>query len=221
MEGESARTEAVARRSWLTLERQNNLIGLAQWGIYPFLLILRCLFIRKIHLENNALARPEAWEADVTYVVYANHQSRRDALLLPTALPIVALRRLLPFRFFVANRFLKGVTNAFLTTMGGFPAHAHSERPFGLGHAYDLMKTDSSLVIFPTGRITRQKGGAKRGIVMLATEPSVKLIPVHIEWQSKWSCTICVGEPFSAAGNASADALMEHVYRLSDPLNVK
>lgn len=220
MEGGSAGSEAATGRSWLTLERTNSLVGFAQWVIYPFLLVLRCLFIRKSLVRSDALARPETWEADVTYVVYANHQSQRDGLLIPAALPMIALRRLVPFRFFVANRFFKGIKNIFLTTMGGFPAHAHTGRPFGLGQAYDLMKTDSSLVIFPTGRITRQRGNAKRGIAILAAEPSVRLVPVHIDWQSRWSCIIYVGEPFSATGNTSADQLMERVYRLPESFNV-
>jgi 1-acyl-sn-glycerol-3-phosphate acyltransferase len=179
------------------------------------LLLLRYALVRSALRRHETLAKKDTWQSDLTYVVYANHQSSFDALLISAALPLAVLRCLLPLRFFTANRLLKGVTGSFLTSVGCFPANEHDDRPFGLDYASTLIEAGCSLVIFPTGRRTREQGKARRGVAVLAADPSVRLLPVYLNWRNRWSCELSIGAPFQASAGATADELMERVYRLS------
>src|SRR5690606_26133011 len=122
---------------------------------------------------------------------------------------------LLPFRFFVENSYLKGSMKVFLNIMGGFPAHHHPARPYGLDKARSLMATNQTIVIFPPGMRTREKI-AKPGVSVLATEPDTYLIPVHIDWKHRWHCHVHIGKPLKGGVTHPPEQLMELVYSLPE-----
>jgi 1-acyl-sn-glycerol-3-phosphate acyltransferase len=151
---------------------------------------------------------------DATYVLYANHQSKLDPLIICGSLPFKTMRQLLPFNFFVANEYLKGPMKTFLNAMGGFPAHYHPSKTYGLDKARTLIASNQTVVIFPQGRRTRGHT-AKPGISILATEPNTYLLPVHISWKHRWHCQVRIGTPIKGGVTHPPDQLMEYVYALS------
>lgn len=185
----------------------------AQLCIYPALLLLRLVLVRdKLH-STIARSDMERGAGESAYVLYANHQSKLDALIICASLPFSVLRQLLPFRFFVENSYFQGVMNIFLNMMGGFPAHYDAGRAYGLDGARAVMATRQTVMIFPQGMRTRQPI-AKPGIAILAGEQNVQLIPVHIDWKHRWQCQVHVGKPFKADPLASPDDIMQLVYAL-------
>lgn len=187
----------------------------AQLSIYPALLLLRLLLVRDKLYCAIARSDMDRDNGESAYVLYANHQSKLDALIISASLPFSILRQLLPFRFFVENSYLQGVTNIFLTVMGGFPAHYEAGRAYGLDEAKTAMATRQTVVIFPQGMRTRQPI-TKSGIAILAGEQNVQLIPVHIDWKRRWQCHVHVGKPIKPDTLASPDDIMQLVYALPD-----
>ena len=181
----------------------------SQVSIYPLLLVLRTVLV------GRNLTRPKArLTGDGPHVIYANHQSQLDALLLPVAFPPSDILRLLPFRFFVANAYFKNPVSAtFLKLMGGFPAQYYPNRSYGLDHAMQLIGSNQTVVIFPQGMRTRERM-AKPGIAVLAAEPGVRVIPIHIDWKSRFSCYVHAGTAITAGQAQPPDRLMEFVYSL-------
>lgn len=197
-----------------SIQHYSGRVKIAQYCIYPFLLILRFLFVRRRSIATF-YAKNRELKKDVSYVVYANHQSRFDALLIAVAFPFSTLRQLLPYHFFTANAYFKGIFGVVLSIFGCFRAFPADKKPYGLSHATELIATGATLVIFPTGKRTRQQTGtARRGIAVLASSPQVELLPVHIDWKNRWSCTIAIGAPFRPAGDETPDELMQRVYEL-------
>jgi 1-acyl-sn-glycerol-3-phosphate acyltransferase len=153
---------------------------------------------------------------NATYILYGNHQSALDPLIICASLPLKTVRQLLPFRFFVENSYFKGFMKVFLNAMGGFPAHYHPTRAYGLDKARSLMATNQTIVIFPPGMRTRKKM-AKPGVSVLATEPNTYLIPIRIDWKHRWHCHVHIGKPLKGGVTHPPEQLMELVYSL--PVN--
>ena len=184
----------------------------AQVVIYPLLLTLRLLIVRnKIHITDDLNLKQNA--KNTTYILYGNHQSALDPLVICASLPLKTIRQLLPFRFFVENSYFKGSMKVFLNIMGGFPAHYHPTKAYGLDKARSLMATNQTIVIFPPGRRTREKI-AKPGISVLATEPNTHLIPIYIDWKHRWHCHVHIGKPIKGGVTHPPERLMEYVYEL-------
>jgi 1-acyl-sn-glycerol-3-phosphate acyltransferase len=180
--------------------------------IYPLLLVLRFLVVRDQLTTHPELIKTIR-NGDAVYVVYANHQSKLDPLIICASFPIRALITLLPFRFFIENTYFKGAMKGFLNCMGGFPAHSHPTRPYGLEMAKSLLQNGQTIVIFPPGMRTREKT-AKPGISTLSLQPGVSLIPVRINWKSRFSCEVNIGKIFAIKTHASAEDLMQKVYNI-------
>ena len=189
-------------------------ISVAQATIYPFLVLLRLIIVRNNLYKDAVRLDLQNISTDATYVLYANHQSRLDPLIICGSLPLRTIRQLLPFNFFVVNEYFKGPMKAFLNAMGGFPAFYHPTRTYGLDKARALMTSNQTVVIFPQGRRTREQI-AKPGISVLATEPNVYLIPIHIDWKHRWHCQVRIGTPIKGGVTHPPDQLMEHVYALA------
>jgi 1-acyl-sn-glycerol-3-phosphate acyltransferase len=188
-------------------------IHAAQATIYPFLFLLRLLFVRNRLYRNIKKLNLDKISPGSTFVLYANHQSKLDPLIICGSLPFRTVRQLLPFNFFVANQYFKGPMKTFLNMMGGFPAFYHATKTYGLDKARALMASNQTIVIFPQGRRTREHI-AKPGISVLATEPNTYLIPVHIEWKHRWHCHVHIGTPIKGGLAHHPDQLMEQVYAL-------
>jgi 1-acyl-sn-glycerol-3-phosphate acyltransferase len=121
---------------------------------------------------------------------------------------------LIPLRFFVENSYFKGITKVLLNVFGGFPAHYEAKRAYGLQQARSYMKTGQSVMIFPQGMRTRKKI-AKSGIAMLAADPNTLLIPIFLNWKSRWCCEVHIGAAQVGGSIHSPEWLMDQVYRLS------
>lgn len=189
----------------------------AQNLIYPLLLVLRLVIVRNKLRRDVAILSLGKSSSQVKYVIYANHQSKLDPLIICASLPYKAIRHLLPFRFFVENSYFRGVMTGLLGAVGGFPAHYEENTAYGLDRARVLMASNQTIVIFPPGTRTREYI-VKSGVSLLATEPNTKLIPVHIDWKSRWHCHVRIGEPINGGVTRPPEQLMNHVYELAERL---
>lgn len=188
----------------------------AQIAISPLLLTLRLLIVRnKLHRDSKGL-KLNIYDGSATYILYGNHQSVLDPLIICASLPLKTIRQLLPFRFFVDNSYFKGTIKVFLNIMGGFPAHFDHTRAYGLDKARSLLASGQTVVIFPPGMRTRKKI-AKSGISVLASEPNTYLIPIYVDWKHRWHCHVHIGSPLKGGAKYSPELLMESVYSL--PVN--
>jgi 1-acyl-sn-glycerol-3-phosphate acyltransferase len=192
---------------------QKYVVLALQLFLYPLVILLRFVFIRNQLTSDAAALDWRGTPAGTGCVIYANHQSKLDGLIICAALPIRTMIQLLPLRFFVHNPYLKGPGGALLTALGGFPAHIEPDRPYGLDQARLLLGSGQSIMIFPSGMRTRERV-AKRGISVLAAEPTVRLIPIHLDWTDRWHCSVTIGEPMDEATH-TADKLMDRVYELT------
>lgn len=193
---------------------QKIFVQTAQITIYPFLLLLRLFIVRNKLYRDEDILNLKRNGAKTTYVLYANHQSKLDPLIICAALPLRTIKQLLPFRFFVENSFFRGPMKIFLNVMGGFPAHYEANKPYGLNRARALMASNQTIVIFPPGMRTREQI-AKPGVSVLATEPNSHLIPVHIDWKHRWHCHVHIGAPIKGGITHPPEQLMQYAYELS------
>lgn len=185
----------------------------AQIAIAPLLLTMRLIIVRNKLFRDSKSLNLNKFGDNATYILFCNHQSALDPLIICASLPLKTIRQLLPFRFFVENSYFKGSMKVVLNAMGGFPAHYHPTRAYGLEKARSLMATNQTIVIFPPGMRTREKM-AKPGISVLATEPNTYLIPIHIDWKRRWHCQVHIGKPLKGGVTRPPEQLMELVYSL-------
>jgi 1-acyl-sn-glycerol-3-phosphate acyltransferase len=191
---------------------QKLFIYTAQLLFYPLLLLLRLLIVRN-NLCRTGYKQGQSVSTNLSYIIYSNHQSKLDALIISASLPFKVSRRLLPLHFFVENAYFRGSMKGLLNAMGGFPAHYDANRAYGLDKARALMASNQTIVIFPPGMRTR-KNIAKSGISILATETNASLIPIHIDWRGRWSAHVHVGAPIPGGIKHSPEQLMQYVYDL-------
>lgn len=182
---------------------------------WPLLLTMRLLIVGKVHYSDPASLNFKKNGSEAKYVLYANHQSQIDPFLITASLPSRTIAQLLPFRFFVNNSYLQGPRKALIYMMGGFPAYPEPNKKYGLERAKALLLSKQTVVIFPSGRRTRERI-AKRGISELATELNVYLIPVYIDWKHRWRCRVHIGTPIKGGAIYSPEQLMQYVYELSE-----
>jgi 1-acyl-sn-glycerol-3-phosphate acyltransferase len=203
-------TKIDALQAPIALEHplQRSVMLVFQVLVYPIMLAVRLLLVRKLYRHPQAYALSSA----TTYIVFANHQSMLDPLVICASLPIRSLTKLLPIRFFIANAYFTGPSGHILSALGGFPAHPHPTKAYGLHKARAVMANGQTVMIFPQGHRTRERS-VKPGIAALAAEPTAELIPIRIDWQNRWRCHIALGQPFASSGE-SPEELMQHVYDL-------
>jgi 1-acyl-sn-glycerol-3-phosphate acyltransferase len=152
------------------------------------------------------------------YVLAANHQTYLDPWVVPGCIPNAAWRKMGRPRAFVANRFFDyPFVGNLLRSIGAFPAKQHATDPFGLDYAISLLDRGQSVIIFPEGHIARQRQwGARKGVMVLAREPNVRIVPVHIEWRLaglRTSFDIRIGKPFDGS-KMTAQQILDRVYSL-------
>jgi 1-acyl-sn-glycerol-3-phosphate acyltransferase len=185
---------------------------------WPFLLTLRLLVVRNhLHREITSFELSKN-SPESSYILFSNHQSIIDPFIISASLPSRIIKQLIPFRFFVANGYFKGPKKVFLNIMGGFRAYPDGNKAYGLNRARALLATSQTVVIFPPGTRTRKRI-VKQGISVLATEPNTYLIPIHIDWKSRWSCTVHIGKLIKGDKTYSAEELMEIVYNLPNKVS--
>jgi 1-acyl-sn-glycerol-3-phosphate acyltransferase len=188
-----------------------------QVTLYPLFLLVRLALVRGTlhrstgvtsYLHNNA-----------SYVIYANHQSNLDPIVILSSLPFSVFVRLAPVRSFVKNVFFDSfLTNIAFRLCGCFPAYATTRGLYGLDKARTVMQSKQTILIFPSGKRTRESI-ARSGVSVLATESSVYLLPIFVNWPSRLSCEVKIGSPFKVQGHTDPLLLMEQVYQLEGNLD--
>jgi 1-acyl-sn-glycerol-3-phosphate acyltransferase len=157
----------------------------------------------------------------IHYVVASNHQSYFDPWVIPASLPYSWWRKIGELRVFVANRFFGYFfVGNLMRSCGAFPAKKHPTDPYGLAYAINLMNRGCTVAIFPEGGLSKHREKtARSGVMVLAQQKNVRIIPVHIEWRrnsrSK-SFDMHIGKPFDGS-NMTAPQILDHIYSLPVP----
>lgn len=204
-----------------TKQDNQNLVtmfDLWKWPILSIQLIFypALLFLKWVIVGNSLKINPDFIINDkARYVIYSNHQSMLDPFIIFASLPFNTIIRLVPFRAFVKNKYFdNSIIAFFLKTFGSFQTHPIPKGLYGLNKARVLLDTNQTVVIFPPGTRTREKI-AKYGIAILAREPKTYLIPILIDWKSRWNCHVTIGGPFRSKKLQSPEELMDVVYKLN------
>jgi 1-acyl-sn-glycerol-3-phosphate acyltransferase len=155
---------------------------------------------------------------DKRYVLAANHQAAIDPFILTGQISTQTWDAMGWPRIFAMNRFFSyPVVGTIVKCLGSFPAKDHPVYPSGLTYANYALDHGSSVMIFPEGRVTlHREHDAKIGVQVLAQQPDVMIIPVHIEWARPRILArfrIGIGKPIDASG-MTAQQILEYIYRL-------
>lgn len=152
------------------------------------------------------------------YLLVANHQSSLDPFVMCAQVPFRIWQHLWTLHYMTANYFMnQPVTGRLLVKLGCFPAQVHHQYHYGIAQASELLKYGHSVLMFPEGRRTRRgERPVRHGVELLAREPNVLLVPIHIEWRRhRFGRTfqIGVGQPFDARA-MTAEAIVDHIYNI-------
>ena len=153
-------------------------------------------------------------------MIAANHQSMFDPFVICSALPLRFFPHLAPFRYFAHNALFDKILRPFLFSFGAFPASRNNYYIYGLEAAKTFLSQHQTVMIFPEGRRVPVSTRPRSGVEVLAKNPNVEIIPVHLQWQkNKWglrSYQLTVGHPLKEKG-LSARQIMNRVYKLPLP----
>ena len=155
------------------------------FGVQPFLallamwltqdIVMRFFFSKKIIIGKENLSSLEG-----SVILAPTHRSRWDGL----ALTLATGRRITKkdCRFMVTTPEMKGIQGWFLKRLGCFSINQASPSLFSLRYAIDLIVSQNQLVIFPEGKINknRKKVNFKQGLFRLAKIASKKGSLVHV-----------------------------------------
>ena len=164
------------------------------FGVQPFLallamwltqdVVMRFYFSKKIIIGQEHLS-----SINSSVILAPTHRSRWDGL----ALTFASGRRITnkDCRFMVTTPEMKGIQGWFLKRLGCFSINQASPSLFSLRYAIDLIVSKNQLVIFPEGKINknRKKVNFKQGLFRLAKlaskkGTSVKIVPIGIAYSN-------------------------------------
>lgn len=157
------------------------------------------------------------------YILVANHQSHLDPFLIFTSLPYEVFKKLRPAAFMTKNKYTDRSWKRFFTApLGMFPAHSNQNYPAGIEMASRLVDQGFTLVMFPEGKIGRDREHAPhKGAVVIAVSKKLSLLPARISWahsilRSRVSLTY--GSHFQLSNvenyDVAAKQLMNNIYSL-------
>jgi len=154
------------------------------------------------------------------YVFAINHSGAPDFFVVFFGLPLKITLKLVPYRFFIANRFFRKSVVRWLTmSYGGFPAKKHSAIEWGVPAAKHAMERGETVVIFPEGKVSKidRVHPPKRGVEFLANENDVRIVPVRVKWHRDRgyinSYNLVIGKPFDGRGMKAIE-IMDRIYSL-------
>lgn len=205
----AADTAFIRDEPWLL----KSAVLFAQMALYPLMSLMRRIIVGK-RLTWHGDIRYFTHSRHASYILYANHQSKVDPMILSACLPFSVAMRLMPFRVMVSNEHLAGWLGRIFRMVGGFPAFPSPGASFGLDRARVILAARQTVIIFPQGMRTRERV-ARTGLSVLATEPGVRLIPARLDWSGRYRCSVHIGQPFICDEPVSPDELMRSVYDLS------
>ena len=196
--------------------------------VFPFIVRFNqyaaCLASRLItHVGLGRRVRLELELSDIPagskYVIAANHQSVVDPFVICSDLPFRMWSRLNGFGFVARpGLFVSPMLRAASLSLGCFPAKPVGQLPSGTAAAQAYLANGQSVVIFPEGhRTLPSESSARAGIAVLAEDPSVRVIPVHLQWTRGWrrSYQMTIGKPLPTG--LTAQQMMDAIYALELP----
>lgn len=175
---------------------------------------------RLMMVRRNVHLNPSDIEPGKHYLFAINHSGAPDFFVVFFGLPLSVTLKLVPYRFFIANRFFRNwLVRWMAMSYGGFPAKEHESIEWGLDAARHAISRNETVVIFPEGKVSRtdKQYPPRKGVGILAKEDNVAIIPVRVKWHRHQgylrSYDVTVGKPFDAK-DMSAEQIMDIVYDL-------
>lgn len=170
--------------------------------------------------RRTFLLQPSDIDPNKRYVFAINHSGAPDFFVVFFGLPLRITLKLVPYRFFIANRFFNNPIIRWLAmSYGGFPAKKHKTIEWGVPAAKHALKRDETVVIFPEGKVSKidKAYPPKRGVEFLANEDDVVIVPARVKWHRGKgyinSYDLTVGRPFDGHG-MKAVQIMDRIYDL-------
>lgn len=192
----------------------NNWIKINQILVWCLAKVYLKITFSKVYVKLDA----SDISKDFGYVIAGNHQSKLDPFTLFAALPLRVYLKLTPVRFMAHREFFKvPLYRFFLQMWGAFPNKEIEGLEWGLPLSAKILAEKGTIVIFPEG--TRVAKGAavepKRGVSVMASEPSVRLILCHNEWTDGVipRVKVVVSVPKDCSGQTPQD-IMDQIYSL-------
>jgi 1-acyl-sn-glycerol-3-phosphate acyltransferase len=178
-------------------------------------------FFRPVMLVSSSRTRqllsPEELKPGIRYVIAANHQSMIDPFIICYAMSPGMFSKLVPFRYFAHNALFDKILTSTLISLGAFPASRNKHYAYGLKGAEAFLKHNQTTMIFPEGKRTPSRIRPRSGVEVLAKQPNVEIIPVHIQWRKNrlgWrSYQLTIGRPLKEK-NLSARQILNRIYKL-------
>ena len=172
--------------SQLSKREQSLCNGISPWLSPLAMLVTQDLALKGFFRRLQVLGR-EHLPLSGPVLMAPTHRARWDALMLPYA----AGRRVSgrDCRFMVTLDEMKGVQGWFLHRLGCFPVNQLKPQTASLRYAVDLLEAGQQLVVFPEGRIMRERGPIRlmQGLSRLALLASahglsVPVLPIGIAY---------------------------------------
>lgn len=174
-------------------------------------------FLRRVFRLHGKVS-PELFQLQKgRYIIVANHIWKRDPYIIFAVLPYRIFTKLLPVRFFTANKYMSfWWQKIVLIPFGCFKAYSTEKELSGVKGAIRLSDIGQTLFIFPQGeRVnTMKKISLKTGIAYLIKNRNYLILPVKIN-NSNSGTHIIWGTPFSlstAIKAKSYDAITDIIF---------
>lgn len=120
-------------------------------------------------------------QANERYIIIANHTSRHDAPMIISSLPFKAFKKMLPIRFFTAEKELyKKYTGVIIRMCGGFRSHSVKDKISGLHGGLTLSDNEETLFMFPQGKMVKNKHEFMTGVAYLVKKRNFHIIPTYV-----------------------------------------
>ena len=193
----------------MSLEKDKSEIS---FGVQPFLallamwltqdIVMRFFFSKKIIIGKEHLSTLNG-----SVILAPTHRSRWDGLVLTYAAGRRTTNK--DCRFMVTTPEMQGIQGWFLKRLGCFSINQASPSLFSLRYAIDLIVSQNQLVIFPEGKINknRKKVNFKQGLFRLAKLASKKgtavhIVPIGIAYSRmnprfRDKCALCIEKPLN------------------------